>query len=621
MFTFCPGYEAATLKVPAKDPPAPSNPAVAAAASALAGASDPYNLVTIASGGVVVDSGTSTTTTSSTWASGIEADPFTRQALAAVAANSTSSTSELAQQLALAQQGSGNNNGRKQIIGFAKFRSKEEAMAARDILHGRKVDVEKGSLLKAEMAKKNLHTKRGVSQSAANASNGNNGNNNSNGVTGVGGGGGNGSVPNFAENPTPVPGASSKATQNGAAAAENSLASPFSGLSTGNSPGDLGRPKGVESPTFKLQRLNEIQPFVPSSAGANASGGGTPTLVTGGEFYSTSTNSFVRNGPSHQPSLPSLTEGRSTEGGFHTLPSKPISDIVKANALPPTNLPPPSSTSSRRPTSSQGGSPPSVSGQEDGYVSDALSTSHMSERSRAESGRFGRYTPPNAEESQLHLPQHLLQDDVLGTPQQTDYANKLMDGPGFTDSDWSTTAVQHRKMTEPTAALGGINMGPFSPANELGPSMFAGSSASSAAGSVSSGGAESVSTSTTSGGNIFPPPHLELGRQRGQTMPSMRSVMNGHPSSGGEGRSSAEHPRRGANAADHNPPINTLYVGNLPTSLTNPGQAKILEDALVQLFSRAPGYSKLCFRQKHNGPMCFVEVCSFLYLHFGESRH
>ncbi|GAA5794958.1 hypothetical protein EDC94DRAFT_552801 [Helicostylum pulchrum] len=55
-----------------------------------------------------------------------------------------------------------NNNGRKQIIGFAKFRTRKEAMDARDILNGRKVDSEKGSLLKAEMAKKNLHTKRGL---------------------------------------------------------------------------------------------------------------------------------------------------------------------------------------------------------------------------------------------------------------------------------------------------------------------------------------------------------------------------------------------------------------------------------------------------------------------------
>ncbi|KAI8910113.1 hypothetical protein EDD86DRAFT_204564 [Gorgonomyces haynaldii] len=52
---------------------------------------------------------------------------------------------------------------KKQIIGFAKFRTRLEAMEARDVLSGRKIDAEKNCVLKAEMAKKNLHTKRGIS--------------------------------------------------------------------------------------------------------------------------------------------------------------------------------------------------------------------------------------------------------------------------------------------------------------------------------------------------------------------------------------------------------------------------------------------------------------------------
>ncbi len=51
---------------------------------------------------------------------------------------------------------------RRQTIGFARFRSRAEALVARDILQGRKIDIFPGSVLKAEMAKKNLHTKRGV---------------------------------------------------------------------------------------------------------------------------------------------------------------------------------------------------------------------------------------------------------------------------------------------------------------------------------------------------------------------------------------------------------------------------------------------------------------------------
>ncbi|KAF9365179.1 hypothetical protein BGX34_011073 [Mortierella sp. NVP85] len=58
-------------------------------------------------------------------------------------------------------------NPRKQIIGFAKFRTHQEALHAITVLNGRRVDAEKGSLLKAEMAKKNLHTRRGLSNDQA----------------------------------------------------------------------------------------------------------------------------------------------------------------------------------------------------------------------------------------------------------------------------------------------------------------------------------------------------------------------------------------------------------------------------------------------------------------------
>ncbi|KAJ1982329.1 hypothetical protein H4R33_005053 [Dimargaris cristalligena] len=56
---------------------------------------------------------------------------------------------------------------RKQIIGFAKFRTRAAAQEARNILTGRKVDAEKNCILKAEMAKKNLHTKRGLASNGA----------------------------------------------------------------------------------------------------------------------------------------------------------------------------------------------------------------------------------------------------------------------------------------------------------------------------------------------------------------------------------------------------------------------------------------------------------------------
>jgi hypothetical protein len=52
--------------------------------------------------------------------------------------------------------------------------------------------------------------------------------------------------------------------------------------------------------------------------------------------------------------------------------------------------------------------------------------------------------------------------------------------------------------------------------------------------------------------------------------------------------------------ADQNPPCNTLYVGNLPNDNC--------EEELRQMFQCCPGYKRLSFKTRPNGPMCFVEV-------------
>lgn len=164
MFTFSLGFEAATLKIPNKDSSAygpaagasgaastlrqagflpssssyPNGGHTQASGSTYSGAQDPYNLVTVNSGGVVVDGPQGT---SSSW----------QQSSSEQYNNPDAPHSQTPAMPT-----------RKQIIGFAKFRSRQEALDARDILQGRRVDIEKGAVLKAEMAKKNLHTKRGV---------------------------------------------------------------------------------------------------------------------------------------------------------------------------------------------------------------------------------------------------------------------------------------------------------------------------------------------------------------------------------------------------------------------------------------------------------------------------
>ncbi|KAI9487810.1 MAG: hypothetical protein EXX96DRAFT_605699 [Benjaminiella poitrasii] len=68
-----------------------------------------------------------------------------------------------------------NLNSKKQMIGFARFHTRQEAMDAANEMNGKRVDLEKGSVLKAEMAKKNLHIKRNsIAPSSANATLNNN---------------------------------------------------------------------------------------------------------------------------------------------------------------------------------------------------------------------------------------------------------------------------------------------------------------------------------------------------------------------------------------------------------------------------------------------------------------
>jgi hypothetical protein len=148
MFTFSPGFEAATLKIPNKELTAYGTGSASSANtlrpgySSHGGANDPYNLVTINQGGVVVDGGRDGTTSS--WQPADDAHfHLVSNGSGPGGANTGMST-------------------RKQIIGFAKFRTRAEALDARDTLQGRRIDIEKGAVLKAEMAKKNLHTKRGI---------------------------------------------------------------------------------------------------------------------------------------------------------------------------------------------------------------------------------------------------------------------------------------------------------------------------------------------------------------------------------------------------------------------------------------------------------------------------
>ncbi|KAG1780940.1 hypothetical protein EV702DRAFT_924757, partial [Suillus placidus] len=156
MFTFSSGFEAATLTIPNKESTmygsvsdttstTPSLSGLPLRGSAYAGylgagSHDPYNVVTVNQGGVVIDDGRDGPATSWPPHAILLDEPSHFQV----------------------GRGLDGQPPRKQIIGFAKFHTRQEALEARDWLQGCCVDVKKGAILKAKMAKKNLHTKRGI---------------------------------------------------------------------------------------------------------------------------------------------------------------------------------------------------------------------------------------------------------------------------------------------------------------------------------------------------------------------------------------------------------------------------------------------------------------------------
>ncbi|KAG5455372.1 MAG: hypothetical protein BJ554DRAFT_5229, partial [Olpidium bornovanus] len=56
---------------------------------------------------------------------------------------------------------------------------------------------------------------------------------------------------------------------------------------------------------------------------------------------------------------------------------------------------------------------------------------------------------------------------------------------------------------------------------------------------------------------------------------------------------------RATTVLDQNPPCNTVYVGNLSSNTS--------EEELRRMFSVCPGYKRMSFKVKANGPLCFVE--------------
>jgi hypothetical protein len=487
MFTFSPGFEAATLKIPNKESTAYG--ANGRSAYPYNGPNDPYNLVTVNQGGVIVDNGRDLTTA---WPSNQLED-------AHFGPNS-------------------NQNPRKQIIGFAKFRTRQEALDARDILQGRRVDAEKGAVLKAEMAKKNLHTKRGVGQPGL-------------GVPG-----------------SMLPGDVSLAS----ASALNGLTAIVASASSGS------EGTGRDLSSFGLGGLGQRRDQLAHLGGDNDRTAGLTGLGIQGVLASRGPRERAedderarRREKDNRMRGDSLRSEAAFEA-FHSIPqhlarNASVNSVTKEESLENTIMAP------------------------EGHNLNAYSWN------TAPGIRKVPSTLSAASATSHGHSHHFMSDSEHGSPTRADAG--FESGPPSASSNDGFDGFDEPLSMERIA-------------RSIPQELYARAPSADSSNSGSSQVAQPDEIGISFSG-------LRLSAATGDASPELLPSPSSNTSSGPK-----------ANGADQNPPINTLYVGNLPTlpSLTHSNE---LEERLKNLFERCPGFRQLCFRQKNNGPMCFVEVFFF----------
>ncbi|KAG0709899.1 hypothetical protein DFH29DRAFT_20403 [Suillus ampliporus] len=615
MFTFSSGFEAATLKIPNKEYTAygsvggttsttPSGLPLRGGAYAGylgAGSNDPYNVVTVNQGGVVIDNGRDGPTTS--WPP--LAMPLDEPSHFQVG------------------QGLSGQPPRKQIIGFAKFRTRQEALEARDLLQGRRVDIEKGAILKAEMAKKNLHTKRGVGMGATASGSGGSvslGSGMGN-LGGLSGSGGMGSLSGLANNADIIANLASLNLNSNLNL--NNLAAL-----TGNSSELLSARErelnavGLGGSGWREGRLGDSSEDERESnvrdRRREALGLGLGLMRGARERAQADEEDRVRRSKDlkqFQTDAPRILPGNTAFDAFHSVSPPSLSRHSQSGLLSPAS----GSMSISGLTEGGSNGPSPLMGNGYGNIiaqtgRDATSNIVPDHNSHRESRSIGPWDVPSPREREgSGIPQTLssLYAARKSSMMPVRPASPQQESP---PSNAAFSPPDDDDMMLPPHRSGALrSLYPLS--SQVEESLHLQPQSMGSATSSSAGGFEgdrpvllAVSTSAqpSSGSAGIGSPQLPSPASQSGSASSSVGV-NGGGSATSAGNVVGAGPRNVV--VDQNPPINTLYVGNLPTGSVGSGYpAGFLEDSLRDLFSRRPGYRKLCFRQKSNGPMCFVEV-------------
>ncbi|GAA5867923.1 hypothetical protein JCM3774_004724 [Rhodotorula dairenensis] len=427
--------------------------------------------------------------------------------------------------------GSANGGGggvapRKQIIGFARFVTRQHALAAADILSGRKVDPEKSMVLKAEMAKKNLHFKKSAAPSVTGVPDASNSASTSTTTTLA-------PLPpvaaslasqqqhqqypqsGFSRMPTtPIPNsqpvAPSAASSLEAAAASVAAAATTAASAMGGSGPSIPLSALDSSTLAKLASVSNLNPAVLAEIARQSALAGpkpaAPSAVSVAESYR----------PSGELPPPRRRESYSTISGYEA------GADVYADSTPSSTAP--------QPQLSPGGPEP-VFGRPSPYTS------------VQQPFEGGYKEPARAQLSHVGDQAALVAQAMLRQQQQQQHHEHQ----------------QQQQLHRARESSGPARGQPY------------------------------VAFPTVAGGG--PPAQ--------QPAAALQS-----PPLGGYAAPRTQNP------ADMNAPKNTLYVGGLPAvlpSLTGPFSASHLEDSLRNAFSRCPGFKRLQFRSKSNGPIVFVE--------------
>ncbi|KAI9633359.1 uncharacterized protein MKK02DRAFT_39340 [Dioszegia hungarica] len=492
IFTFAPGFEAATLKFPSGSRTREPTAALLAELSHLA---------------VLRDSSRTRETSEEHQQQMAQHQAGLEEALAALqmaaggtASTSTSTTPSGAISLTPAVPSAPTLGGiaaiptRRQIIGFARFKTRADALQAREQLQGRKIDTLTGASLKAEMAKKNLHTKRATSgeelvglllRSGRLAGL----------VNGVGG---------------DCAGSSRDALQG-----------------RDGSRGGMGgyrEQQAMSAPSAKEAWDNwPLPPHMATPAHPPLQQPGGPD--SGRTRQSTSEDQLLDRYPSSLPS-PYLHAPGSAPGG--------------PNSFPPgasTNRPPPS------------GVP---------FDPTAHPSYHPADLANPTSPPSSARSPIQPIRPSFSGPSHPVGDSkaLLALAEEADELELEMELMTVGEEGTGDGGLEYRLRQAGRGSMGG-GYGGFGYAM---PGMGGG------------GRGEMLPTSPTGTSEAL----SDAGRSMG-------------------------------NPSDQNPPINTLYIGNLPAISPPTHPPNFLEESLRSLFARLPGFKRMSFRQKINGPMCFVE--------------